>query len=128
MRDVDLEIPEGGIVSIIGPNGAGKTTFFNIVAGIIDPTAGVVEFRGRELIARPRRTWLEAFMWVLPAIVVALIALALGVQNMDELGHPRCRRDRRRLPHHDAAAGHRPSGVVPALHRTHRHLAQRAAE
>jgi branched-chain amino acid transport system ATP-binding protein len=86
VRDVDLEVPEGGIVSIIGPNGAGKTTFFNIVAGIIDPTAGVVEFRGRELIARPRRTWLEAFIWVLPAIVVALIALALGVQNMDESG------------------------------------------
>ena len=86
MRDVNLEIPRGGIVSIIGPNGAGKTTFFNVVAGIIDPTSGVVEFRGRELIARPRRTWLEAFLWVLPAIIVAVAALALGVQNSDESG------------------------------------------
>ena len=33
VRDVDLDIPEGAIVSIIGPNGAGKTTFFNIIAG-----------------------------------------------------------------------------------------------
>ena len=42
VRDVDLVIPRGGIVSIIGPNGAGKTTFFNVIAGIIDPTAGTV--------------------------------------------------------------------------------------
>ena len=84
VRDVELEIPEGGIVSIIGPNGAGKTTFFNVVAGIIDPTSGVVEFRGHDLIARPRRTWLEAFLWVLPALIVTLAALALGVQNSGE--------------------------------------------
>ena len=31
---------EDAIVSLIGPNGAGKTTFFNVIAGIIDPTAG----------------------------------------------------------------------------------------
>ena len=37
---IDLVIPEGSIVSLIGPNGAGKTTFFNVVAGIFDPTAG----------------------------------------------------------------------------------------
>ena len=84
VRDVDLTIPTGGIVSIIGPNGAGKTTFFNVVAGILDPTAGSVGFRGRTLIARPQRAWLEPLFWVLPAIVVLLVALALGVQNGDE--------------------------------------------
>jgi len=84
VRDVDLDIPTGGIVSIIGPNGAGKTTFFNVVAGIIDPTAGSVGFRGRTLIARPRRTWLEPIFWMLPAIVLLLVALALGVQDRGE--------------------------------------------
>src|SRR4051794_35383684 len=39
VRDVSLVIPAQSIVSIIGPNGAGKTTFFNVVAGIIDPTS-----------------------------------------------------------------------------------------
>ena len=84
VRDVDLDVPTGGIVSIIGPNGAGKTTFFNVVAGIIDPTAGVVTFRGRTLISRPHRTWLEPIAWVLPAIIVVLVALALGVQDRGE--------------------------------------------
>ncbi len=84
VRDVDLDVPKGGIVSIIGPNGAGKTTFFNVVAGIIDPTAGTVAFRGRTLVARPRRAWLEPLAWVLPAIVAVLVALALGVQDRGE--------------------------------------------
>jgi len=84
VRDVDLAIPKGGIVSIIGPNGAGKTTFFNVVAGIIDPTAGTVGFLGRTLIARPHRAWLEPLLWILPAAVLLLAALALGVQDRGE--------------------------------------------
>jgi ABC-type branched-subunit amino acid transport system ATPase component len=84
VRDVDLDIPKGSIVSIIGPNGAGKTTFFNVVAGIIDPTAGIVRFRDRTLISRPHRTWLEPIAWVTPAILVLLVALALGAQGSGE--------------------------------------------
>ena len=38
VRDVDLQIPRGAIVSVIGPNGAGKTTFFNVIVGISEPT------------------------------------------------------------------------------------------
>ena len=67
VRDINLDIPQGGIVSIIGPNGAGKTTFFNVIAGIIDPTAGTVAFKGTTLITRPRRVWLESVLWVVPA-------------------------------------------------------------
>ena len=78
VRDVDMEIPKGSIVSIIGPNGAGKTTFFNVVAGIIDPTSGSVEFRDRVLIARPSRAWLEPFLWVLPSVIVVLVGSRLA--------------------------------------------------
>jgi ABC-type branched-subunit amino acid transport system ATPase component len=86
VRDVNLNIPKGGIVSIIGPNGAGKTTFFNIVAGIIDPSAGAVEFRGRNLITRPRRTWIEPILWVAPSVIVVGLALLLGAQNAGDAG------------------------------------------
>jgi ABC-type branched-subunit amino acid transport system ATPase component len=75
---VDFTIPEKAIVSIIGPNGAGKTTFFNIIAGIYDPTGGEIEFGGRRVIARSRRAWLEPVVWVTPGTIVALVALFLG--------------------------------------------------
>ena len=81
VRDVDLDIPKGGIISIIGPNGAGKTTFFNIVAGLIDPSAGDVRFRGRFLILRPQRTWIEPILWVAPSLIVVIVALLLGAST-----------------------------------------------
>jgi len=77
VNKINFEIPLGSIVSIIGPNGAGKTTFFNIVAGIYDPTAGDVEFRGRRMIARPKRAWLEPFLWFLPAFIGLLVTVLL---------------------------------------------------
>ena len=64
VNQADLVIPQGSIISLIGPNGAGKTTFFNVVAGILDPTEGQIEFRGRKMVARPERGWLEPFFWV----------------------------------------------------------------
>jgi ABC-type branched-subunit amino acid transport system ATPase component len=78
VRDVSIDIRPGSVVSIIGPNGAGKTTFFNIVAGITDPTSGSVEFRGSTLISRPSRTWLEPFIWMAPAILLLLVGLLTG--------------------------------------------------
>ncbi|MFL5761901.1 MAG: ABC transporter ATP-binding protein [Thermomicrobiales bacterium] len=35
--------------AIIGPNGAGKTTFFNLVSGLLTPSAGRVFFRGQDI-------------------------------------------------------------------------------
>lgn len=86
VNDVDFTIPEGSIVSLIGPNGAGKTTFFNVLAGIIDPTAGSVEFRGREMIARPRRIGLESFVWVAPSLLVIIVGLLLSATGVLEEG------------------------------------------
>jgi branched-chain amino acid transport system ATP-binding protein len=45
LNGVDLRVEAGEIVGIIGPNGAGKSTLFNVIAGVIRPTAGVVTFR-----------------------------------------------------------------------------------
>ncbi len=74
---VDFDIPRGSIVSLIGPNGAGKTTFFNVVAGLYEPTDGSVEFVGREMIARGRRAWAEPLVWVLPTVIVMLLGVLL---------------------------------------------------
>jgi branched-chain amino acid transport system ATP-binding protein len=79
VNDVDFDIPEGSIVSLIGPNGAGKTTFFNVVAGLYEPTHGSVQFIGNEMIARGRRAWAEPLIWVFPTVVVALLGALLMV-------------------------------------------------
>jgi ABC-type branched-subunit amino acid transport system ATPase component len=78
VSSVDFTIPEKSIVSLIGPNGAGKTTFFNIIAGLYDPTAGVIEFNGHRMIARSQRAWLEPVVWVTPGVIVGILTLVLG--------------------------------------------------
>jgi branched-chain amino acid transport system ATP-binding protein len=78
VNNIDFTIPERSIVSLIGPNGAGKTTFFNIIAGIYDPSAGLVEFRGRKVVARPAKIWLEPLVWFTPALVAGLLTAAMS--------------------------------------------------
>ncbi len=78
VREADLVIPRGSIVSLIGPNGAGKTTFFNIVAGVIEPSSGEIDLKGALMVARPKRAWLEPFLWFLPAVVVLVVGLAIA--------------------------------------------------
>ncbi len=49
LQDVDLEVAQGECLGVIGPNGAGKTTLFNLLSGLLKPTAGQVEIEGRNL-------------------------------------------------------------------------------
>ncbi len=46
LRDVSLHIDHGERVGIIGSNGAGKTTLLRVLAGIYEPTRGVVRHEG----------------------------------------------------------------------------------
>lgn len=49
LRDVDLAVAAGDSVAIVGPSGSGKTTLLGLCAGLDDPTAGTVEWRGQPL-------------------------------------------------------------------------------
>jgi len=44
---VDLEVGEGELVGLLGPNGAGKSTLVKIACGLVRPSAGGAEIRGR---------------------------------------------------------------------------------
>ena len=48
LAPVTLSIPQGRFVSLIGPSGCGKSTIFNIIAGLLEPTAGRVLIDGIE--------------------------------------------------------------------------------
>jgi branched-chain amino acid transport system ATP-binding protein len=47
--DTSFDIAQGSITSLIGPNGAGKTTLFNIISGLLRPSAGTVLFKGTDI-------------------------------------------------------------------------------
>ncbi|MDN4473262.1 ABC transporter ATP-binding protein [Demequina zhanjiangensis] len=46
---VDLDVAPGAMIGVIGPNGAGKTTLFNVISGIMRPTAGSVTLGGTDI-------------------------------------------------------------------------------
>jgi branched-chain amino acid transport system ATP-binding protein len=53
LLDVSLTIEPGQIVALIGANGAGKTTLLKTISGLIRPTAGTIEFDGKNIARRP---------------------------------------------------------------------------
>ncbi|MFW5943236.1 MAG: ABC transporter ATP-binding protein [Chloroflexota bacterium] len=51
--DVSIDVRRQTLHAIIGPNGAGKTTLFNVLSGNLEPTAGRVFFKGRDITRLP---------------------------------------------------------------------------
>ena len=49
VRDLSLTVEAGSIVAVIGPNGSGKTTFFNLITGLLRPSAGSVTLAGEDV-------------------------------------------------------------------------------
>jgi len=46
LDEVDLTIAAGQMVAVVGPSGCGKSTLLKIIAGLLTPTAGEVDFGG----------------------------------------------------------------------------------
>ena len=52
-NDINLEVYPYRLHSLIGPNGAGKTTFFNMLTGLLPPSAGTIVFDGHDITRLP---------------------------------------------------------------------------
>ncbi|MTH54589.1 ATP-binding cassette domain-containing protein [Bacillus mangrovi] len=49
VNDLSLEIPEKEIFGFLGANGAGKTTTFRMVLGLLNPSAGAINWKGNPI-------------------------------------------------------------------------------
>lgn len=49
VQDITLKLESGKTYALLGPNGSGKTTFMKIVAGLIKPTSGDIQFEGQNI-------------------------------------------------------------------------------
>ena len=55
LKGIDLDVPRGSVFGLLGPNGAGKSTFINILAGLVNKSAGEVSVWGFDIDRNPRQ-------------------------------------------------------------------------
>ena len=60
LRGINLEVPDGKIVTLIGANGAGKSTTLRTISGLVKAESGSIEYDGQELVGKPINKILEA--------------------------------------------------------------------
>ena len=66
LRGVNLEVPDGKIVTLIGANGAGKSTMLRTISGLVKAESGSVTYNGKELIGMPINKILELGIAMVP--------------------------------------------------------------
>lgn len=49
LHDISIEMQDGEFLVLVGPSGCGKSTLMNIIAGLEEPTGGMVRLRGRDI-------------------------------------------------------------------------------
>ena len=59
LRGIDLEVPDGKIVTLIGANGAGKSTTLRTISGLVKAESGSITYDDRELLGLPINKVLE---------------------------------------------------------------------
>lgn len=81
LDDLDLDVDGDGITLILGPNGAGKSLLLRSLCGLIQPTAGTIDWGGG---ARPDRDVMMVFQqpMMLRASVLDNAALALKARGV----------------------------------------------
>ena len=66
LRGIDLEVPDGKIVTLIGANGAGKSTTLRTISGLVKAESGSITYQDQELIGKPINKILEVGIALVP--------------------------------------------------------------
>ena len=53
LRGIDIEVPDGKIVTLIGANGAGKSTMLRTISGLVKAESGSIKLDNEEIIGLP---------------------------------------------------------------------------
>ncbi|MEM4277941.1 MAG: metal ABC transporter ATP-binding protein [Candidatus Nitrosocaldus sp.] len=82
LERIDLNVRKGEVIGLLGPNGSGKSTLLKIIAGLIRPSSGSIDFgnrrRGRS--NKPVIGYMpqvESIDWDFPITVEEVVALGL---------------------------------------------------
>ena len=59
LRGVDIEVPDGKIVTLIGANGAGKSTLLRTISGLVKAESGSITYTGTEILGMSINKLLE---------------------------------------------------------------------
>jgi len=70
LKELNLEVNEGEIVTILGRNGAGKSTLLNCMLGLLKPQSGTILLEGKELFKMNERE-ISSIVGYVPQIHVA---------------------------------------------------------
>ena len=60
LRGIDMEVPDGKIVTLIGANGAGKSTTLRTISGLVKAKSGSITYNNEQLIGKPINAILAA--------------------------------------------------------------------
>jgi peptide/nickel transport system ATP-binding protein len=126
--DVSFASNEGEVVGLVGESGCGKSTLGRMVAGILEPTAGAIRYRGGKPGLQVQMIFQDPFASLNPRMRVADIVgeapLVHGIARREELGDyvdallARCGLDpgyKRRYPHQFSGGQRSRIGIARAL-------------
>ncbi len=52
LQGISMDVEEGAVVALLGANGAGKSTTLKAISGMVQPSAGGIEFAGESLVGK----------------------------------------------------------------------------
>ena len=60
LRGINMEVPDGKIVTLIGANGAGKSTTLRTISGLVKAKSGSITYNNEQLLGKPINAILAA--------------------------------------------------------------------
>src|SRR5438105_14721076 len=80
LENIDFTLHEGEIVAVLGKSGAGKSTFLRILAGLLSPSLGHVEYRGQPITGPVRGVAMVFQTFALFPVLSVLGNVELGLE------------------------------------------------